>query len=472
MCDGYVTKEGASRSPEQDSGQLFPVDSTIKALSILPSPTISISGTNQERRSFAFFCYQTGQQLSTALKITRTHQLILQASHCDEAVRYAVIALGSIGERLSINNLLTLENEQANACHDFAHLQYYKALKCLRERINNDSKGSANLAIIMCFLFTIFEFLQGNDAGSLIHLRSGLSILQRDHRSLSVGFPTVSPDQDVLRHEILGIFATMDRAATTWLGLKNFHAPMIIPLEGPGDGPPHLNSFATIDDASKALYFHVNSTFQFRRLVAAYDSAESPNQVLPKIHAKREKLLVQMRQWPVSLEALTKKLEGEIDAKMLQQIAVLNMNYETELIVLTACLQPSDQKLYAEHEAAFGHIVELAKSVIWPSDDLGKLEVQQIVAANNMDINNQDPMFSFYAGVIKPLYLTAINCQNPRICREAIALLSSSPWREGAWDSAAMARIAARRLQEVEERHVGSNPPMMDYVARGCVQRR
>lgn len=471
MCDGYATKQITFKPPTYNSAKLFPVETTVKALSIRAGPTISINGTNQERRSFAFFCYQTGQQLSAALDITQTHQLILQASHCDHAVRSAVIALGSIGERLSINSTLTLENEKANACHDFAHLQYYTALKRLQERLSNNIEGSVNLTMILCFLFTIFEFLQGNDAGSLIHLRSGLNILRRDHGSLAAGLQTVSSDEDPLRHEILRIFSVMDIQATKWLGLKAFQAPIMIPLDGPGDGPVHLDSFSTLDEASESLNYQITSMYRFRRLVAAYESAEPPNQVPPELYAKRDNLLQQLERWSDSLEALTAKLWGEIDTEMSQRIAIMNMNYESNLIVLKACLQRSDQQIYSECEAKFRRIVDLAKAVIGPMGDVVNLGVQQIVAANNASIH-PIPMFSFYAGVIQPLYLTAIKCQDLRVCKEAIALLLSSPWREGAWDSATMARIAARRVQEVEEISINTDPQIMDFVARGYAQRR
>lgn len=471
VCDGYGIKQSTSKSPVNNSAHLFPVEATIKALSIQSGPTISITGTNQERRSFAFFYYQTGQQLSTALHITLIHQLTLQASHSDEAMRSAVIALGSIGERLAINDLLTLENEQANACHNFAHLQYYKALKHLRERISNDLEGSGNLAIILCFLFTIFEFLQGNDCGSLIHLRSGLNILRRDHGSVSTGLQTVSPDQDPLRYEILRIFGNMDMQATIWLGSKTFQAPIMIPPDDPGDVPTHLDLFSTLEEAAESLTHQIDSTDHFRPLCDAYVRSESPDQVPPAMHAKREKLIVQLKQWRVSLEALTAKLQGEINTEMSQRIAIMRMNYETILMVLTACLQPSDEQIYADREPEFRQIVTLAKSVLGPTDDVGKLGVQHTVAVNDVGINPV-PIFTFDVGMIRPLYLTAIKCQNLGVCREAIALLSSSPWRDGAWDSATMARIAARRVQEVEERYMNTDPPMMDHVAYSYAQRR
>lgn len=384
------------------------------------------------------------------MNITKTHQLILQASHCDETVRSAVIALGSMGERLSINNLLTLENEQANACHEFATLQYYKALKRLRERISSDSEGSANLAILLCFLFAVFEFLQGNDTASLIHLRSGLNILRRDHGSPPTELRAVSPDKDPLTHEILRIFSIMDMQATIWLGLKTFQAPMMIPLDKPDDSPGHLDVFFTLVEASDLLQFQILSTYQFRRLIAAYDCAEFPSRVPPESYVKRKKLITQLKRWYVSLEALIKKRRKENDTEMSQRIAVLKMNYEITLMVLTACLQPSDQQIYADHESNFRNIVALARSVVGSTSDVVKLKVEHMVGANRRG-SNPAPMFSFYSGVIQPLYFTAIKCQNLDICQEAIALLSSSPWREGAWDSATMARIAARRVREDKE---------------------
>lgn len=445
---------------ESRTAQLFPVDTTMKALSMIPGPVISITGSYQERRSFAFFCYQTGQQLSTALNVTKTHQLILQASHCDDGVRAAVIALGAIGERLSINNLLTLDNEQANACHSFAHLQYYKALRYLRETISNNPKGSANFAVILSFLFTIFEFLQGDDTACLIHLRGGLNILRRGQGSLSMGLQVTASEQDPLTHEILKIFSTMDLQATIWLGLTAFPAPIMVPINDPESYLAHLDQFSTLDEASESLNRRIVSIYHFQRLVATYDGRESVEQVPQEVHVEREKLILQLKKWLVSFEALVRKPCGEFNTEMLERITVLKINYESGLLMLTACLQASGQQFYTNHELEFRKIITLAKAVVRPRKD-----IERIVAANNS--KNPLTVFSFYIGVIRPLYFTAIKCQNMNVCREAIALLSSSPWREGAWDSATMARIAARRVQEVEQVYGCTK---MDRLAQMYVQ--
>ncbi len=47
-----------------------------------------------------------------------------------------------------------------------------------------------------------------------------------------------------------------------------------------------------------------------------------------------------------------------------------------------------------------------------------------------------------HAGIIYSLYFTATECQDLTLRRTAISLLSSSPWREGHWNSDVIARLA------------------------------
>ena len=235
------------------------------------------------------------------------------------------------------------------------------------------------------------------------------------------------------------------------------------PIHNHEDSLAHLDQFSTLDEASECLNYHIVSTYHFQRLVSTYDSGEFVEQVPHEVHGEREKLILQLKKWLASLEALIQKPCGEFSTEMSERIIVLKMNYEAGLMMLTVCLQASDQQFYADHELDFRNIVTLAKAVVRPRKD-----IERIVAANNR--RNPASVFSFYIGVIRPLYFTAIKCQNMDICREAIALLSSSPWREGAWDSATMARIAARRVQEVKEGYGCTNLLTRDRLAQLYVQ--
>ena len=56
------------------------------------------------------------------------------------------------------------------------------------------------------------------------------------------------------------------------------------------------------------------------------------------------------------------------------------------------------------------------------------------------------PLFSFRTGFISPVFFVAQNAPDTNLRWRAVRILSERPWREGAWDSAAMAAIAERSL--------------------------
>ena len=73
-------------------------------------------------------------------------------------------------------------------------------------------------------------------------------------------------------------------------------------------------------------------------------------------------------------------------------------------------------------------------------------------------------MLAFFTGMIHPLYLTAIRCQDVGLCKEAVKLLvgeedesvagglsPSSTWKESGYDSGIMGRIANSRVDAMVE---------------------
>jgi hypothetical protein len=54
-------------------------------------------------------------------------------------------------------------------------------------------------------------------------------------------------------------------------------------------------------------------------------------------------------------------------------------------------------------------------------------------------------------GLIYPLIMPTLNCRDRKLRREAIDLLSETPWREAHWDSAHAADVAKFVMQVEEE---------------------
>ena len=132
------------------------------ATSISQSPNVGIAENDREHRGFHFFRYQVAEELSITLDSgSRWTRLILQASHVDRVIRHAAIAVGSMGERLLINDVLTSDNAKANSRHEFARTQYHKAITLLREQLRSGHCISVESTLLSCFLFCCFNFLQG-----------------------------------------------------------------------------------------------------------------------------------------------------------------------------------------------------------------------------------------------------------------------------------------------------------------------
>jgi hypothetical protein len=449
-CDGYLlniqrrTQKNEDVVPPSSPGLSVAKLVHARQLSIATILSPDISGTTQERRCFEYFRYEIGQELSIAMNLDRAHHFVLQASHSDDAIKSAVIAIGSMGHRLRVNTLLTSENQQANALQDFAQSQYCKALKILRAQICNDPAGNIDLAIMSCFLFTIFEFLQGNDAGALVHLRSGLNILQRED-----GTCGSTLNQDLLRQEIIRIFSIMDMSATRWLGLKSFQSSSIMPLETLEPAPMSLNHFMNMNEAASSLGYHMSRMYHFRRWANFHGT--TPDNKHPSVYIRHQDLMMKLERWPMAMDSfLNTSDQAALSVEELHRISVMQMNYLTTIIENTLCMdRPDEPHTGGRFDTEFLQIISLGKSIILPMNDVTRSRVERIVAANNGCIDPV-PLFSFFAGIIHPLFFVAITCRKLSLAQEAVLLLSSKPWREGAWDSATMAGIAEKKIRQLQ----------------------
>ena len=465
-CDGYVSEDkikthNGSASP---LGSLISSQDAELALPTFKNLTLSeksVAGTNQDRQCFQYFCLEIGQEVSKALSMRLSYDFVLQACRFDESIRSIVVAIGSMGQRLRIHNLLTPDNEEANALQNYAQYQYYKAVKALRTSIDKDPRRPIELAIVSCFLFCIFDFLRGEGAG-LVHLRGGLSILRREAQMWD--------SLDSLREEMVRIFSVIDvvsgsrtvpysyrkltqtltQHGTMWAGFKSFQSPAIAPFDellGPRLSPRSLFNFPSLNDAQDALHYQLMRMYHFRRWIAADDPTL---QKIPSgAHLLHDKLLYELEQWPLGMHNLLQK-QGEADSRVeaFQRVVILQINYRATLISLSTCFHYNDDpESYDEHDADFRHIFSLAESLIGPMDEAARNSIALRVAASGRNINPSE-LFSFYAGVIQPLYMLAIYCRDLELCQGAVTLLEEKPWREGAWDSFSMAKMAKVKIEQ------------------------
>ncbi|KAL8988291.1 MAG: hypothetical protein Q9169_008580, partial [Polycauliona sp. 2 TL-2023] len=140
-----------------------------------------------------------------------------------------------------------------------------------------------------------------------------------------------------------------------------------------------------------------------------------------------------------------------IDAHLPQdphRITILGINRKVTLMLLATYLKPHEERFYADCMTHFRQIVSLASFILRQTPQMPR-RAMRIVHRKQHEIG--DTPGSFFAGLIQPLYFTAIKCRERVTALKAVDLLEGEPWREGTWDSAVMAKVARGKMEELEE---------------------
>ncbi|KAI4109145.1 MAG: hypothetical protein LQ339_001951 [Xanthoria mediterranea] len=456
-CDGYFPQKAVSSQPSLPPKQRNQSIVKVVQSSFTPLPTAigGWTGTYDELRGFDYFRVQTSEDLAYSLNAS-LQELVLQNSHHNLAIKHAAIALGSLGETIRFGSHPTSLNTLSPAFmkHEFARSQYCKAIQLLQRDIQRNEKETIEIALISCFLFVVFEFLQGNDQASTSHLRSGLAILRKQYFPHADTMGTVKGSKlNPMQSEIARIFHILDTQATMWLGLGAFQDKSYTPIDcGPASSYISPNHFDSLDDACEDLIKLITRIYNFRRYASKHDFAPSTTHVPTAIYAQKEALLQELH---IHRCRLSQFLTRQTDARRPEdphRITILRINRKVTTMMLAAYLKPHEEIFYAECMSQFWQIISLSSFILRQSPGMPRRVVQ--IVHKNHDVEDAPPgrnLFSFFAGLIQPLYFTAIKCREKVTAHKAMDLLEGEPWREGAWDSAAMAKIARRKVVELED---------------------
>ena len=122
--------------------------------------------TSDERMAFNFFRTQVTSQLTGYFDGWFWKTAVLQASHHEPAIKHAILALGSLVQRMQLKSRLTSSSEPNEGI--FALQHYNRAIKELKISSRRRSL-CIDVCLITCLLFSAFEVCKH----SLIRLRCG-----------------------------------------------------------------------------------------------------------------------------------------------------------------------------------------------------------------------------------------------------------------------------------------------------------
>ena len=430
-------------------------------MSIRKNPSVDLPGSSPERRAFYFFSNQTGAALTQGFVSNIWSRLVLQTSHFDPVVKTIATAMGALNERFQINDVSTTDNEQANALHEFAMIQYTKAAARLRHQIGNEAQHDIELTLIACLMFVLFDFIQGDDERSMLHLRTGLALLHQHIDQLPNG-STIMFDMQTRLGLISLLFALFGRAGCLWVSIPPIRHKILttfdVKLYSDPVGtamcitPPRTPSadeiYSSLDDADDTMRRNLIATLFFGQKATAqesYDEWDSvPSSIPCEMVVEQEQLLERLHRWPRAMQILLDKIHPQLSKKDEYRATNLQIQHRATFLLLIAALAPQQKAaIHSRYTHVFEEIVNLTESLRsadWPV-------VREVICPPPPDgpLGSQGiAMFVFRPGLVQPLHYVAKYCTDQSLARKALEMLETRPWREGGWDSAAMAKIARK----------------------------
>lgn len=444
-CDFYLTKA-------QQGGSTF--KSNAKPLVPRPSPSHTIFyplsqklfSDEQEQRYFRFFCDKTSQGLSGYFDSALWSELVLQACENDSAIRHAVVAIGALDltskrstSRIQAHQIL---NDDAEQDHRFALQQYGLAIKRMRES-TSEKKVDLRTMLIGCILLTCFETFHGNHQSAIAQMQSGLSLLEDWHAqhtpNLDEVLGTSSPSPFVVDDEILQALGRLDLQSMTFLDPrpKEIHNRMRRYGQASINAMPE--TFATLKEARVYLELVMRRFMHFMISISNVEGSDGvmklsdPLPDIPEfILADQRRHMKELQRWHSAFMPLLKYARTVEGKKNFLAATALETHYLSSYFGLDAMTLDSRSSA-SRSMPVFREIVSLCTDILSHPSAIA-----------------DETKYTFDLQIVASLYATGLRCRHSGIRRQAVALLLSSPRREGVWDAVLAGKIVGW-VADIEE---------------------
>ena len=178
-CDGYTVKSAFIKF----------ISVRPLAISIPPAPSGDLYLDEQEMRYFQDFVQDRfidsrRKSLSSSRKFLVTDTffwsgIVLQEGHSTPCTRHAIVAISALVRSLHHHWQEHFDApDTTDPHHEFALLQYQKALRNLRTAILiPDDVNGPRVALVACLVLAFFDMLYGNGTFAARHMEYGRQIL-------------------------------------------------------------------------------------------------------------------------------------------------------------------------------------------------------------------------------------------------------------------------------------------------------
>jgi hypothetical protein len=345
------------------------------------------------------------------------------------SVRYAALALSMMHR-----NFIDSRDRILNT----VPLEYYnQAIQLLLQSQASQGPQGTAITLLVCYLFTCFEHLTGNDPQAMQHLRGGVEMSRAMgqlvmNKTNAYDDSQVSWERELVCHVIRQI-RRLDMQAVLFLvdwtpaDINEILMSQLLPTE---------SAFHSIDQAADHLQVLIARVMRLRNQTRD----NSPLDETQRSPWLKDVVLAQLEAWLSLFNTMLRQqgqLQTEFEGSSL--VPLLRLQH-TMAWTYTSSYGPEKEMEYDRFLHQFRICTDMAG---------------EISKAHAKYAGSLKPTFTPEIGILPILYIIGVKCRHPVVRRQALAIIRRQPMREAAWDSASVAAIV-QRVIEIEESGAGS----------------
>ncbi|KAI9035597.1 Zn(II)2Cys6 transcription factor domain-containing protein [Aspergillus affinis] len=307
-------------------------------------------------------------------------------------------------------------------------LHYNRAIQLLLSPESGDSAEKTAFTLLVCYLFTCFDHLVGDDVQAMKHLRGGVE-LSCDvdnaalNKSSSVNAIICQVTEQIRRLDMQAVMFLVD---WTPANIQEISMSRLSLFD---------STFWSLDQAADHLQILVAQVMRLRNT----EQQLSPTGTMPPLPSSlKDIVLGQLETWSSLFENLLQQGQGRPSGS----------DFETDPLVPLLRLQHTIAWILL---IGYGPVKEMDYDNFLPQFQQCVVLAGEVAAAHQRYSGGSSrSTFTPEIGFIPVLYIIGAKCRHSAVRRRVVGILRRQSIREAAWDSISTARLV-ERIIEIEE---------------------